>query len=596
MKAILEGPAAPDVNAPSKFYDNLLYVAVKNGQRGAAQLLLDRGALVNLRFSPGNTVLMEAVEVGSHDLVQLLLNRGADVGATDSLGSTVITVAVRKRSVPMLQLLLGHYAKLNKKLDSASVASLPFLTGRDGNVELVRLLLDHGADINVRNRWGVSPLIRAVQDGNLEMVRLLLSYGSAATPSPGGWAGLTKTGVLESIRRWWWGPGSSRTADFQRRADVRLKDQEGKTALPYAVSQENLELVRLLVHHVASVQGLGEEDLDGSLKLAIWRRDQELPGLLRSRGMQIKGCEQLLRWLRLAVNAGAQAVMKLLPGFKGAPDVRGCGSAYYPSQPQPVLEAIQRGDRSTVAWLLDLGFNGFSDQHKNQWLLAATKQKELRIVELLLDHGADPNARDDDDGGQTALMLASRANESAVDLLLRRGADIEARDRRNNTPLHHAATWNRTEVVGLLLRRGANVNAMDEWNATALITAASKSKEAVDLLLRHGAELNARDKWGKTALLWAALVGNAHIVEFLLAQEGVDLSATLWGKTAEESATKEEVRLLLQVSGLTPAPLKAIRYCSRMCVLDFKPGRTDPCPGSKAPLSLVGRPPGPALP
>jgi ankyrin repeat protein len=74
-------------------------------------------------------------------------------------------------------------------------------------------------------------------------------------------------------------------------------------------------------------------------------------------------------------------------------------------------------------------------------------------------------------------------------LLLDRGADREARDAESvGTPLYHAAAWGRTSVVELLIERGANVNAANKAGVTPL-GAALKSgfAETAALLKKHGA-------------------------------------------------------------------------------------------------------------
>ena len=77
-----------------------------------------------------------------------------------------------------------------------------------------------------------------------------------------------------------------------------------------------------------------------------------------------------------------------------------------------------------------------------------------------------------------------------AELLLESGADLEARDTESGgTPLYHAAAWGRTTVVELLIARGADVNAKNKTSVTPL--AASEKNgfaETAKLLRQHGAK------------------------------------------------------------------------------------------------------------
>uniref|UniRef100_A0A3B3ZAA5 Poly [ADP-ribose] polymerase n=1 Tax=Periophthalmus magnuspinnatus TaxID=409849 RepID=A0A3B3ZAA5_9GOBI len=133
------------------------------------------------------------------------------------------------------------------------------------------------------------------------------------------------------------------------------------------------------------------------------------------------------------------------------------------------------------------------------------------VVSLLLCQGADPNARDNWNYTplheaaikgkidvcistsqkmlSTPLHLAAGYNRvRIVQLLLQHGADVHAKD-KGLVPLHNACSYGHYEVTELLLKHGACVNAMDLWQFTPLHEAASKNRvEVCSLLLSHGAD------------------------------------------------------------------------------------------------------------
>jgi ankyrin repeat protein len=112
----------------------------------------------------------------------------------------------------------------------------------------------------------------------------------------------------------------------------------------------------------------------------------------------------------------------------------------------------------------------------------------LAFATLLLQHGADVNARDGDGATPLHNAAVSGRRELAA-LLLDKGADREARDSESGaTPLYQAAAWGRTTLVELLLARGADVNARNKAGVTPLVAAEKNGfPEAAAILKQHGA-------------------------------------------------------------------------------------------------------------
>src|SRR3990170_758099 len=109
------------------------------------------------------------------------------------------------------------------------------------------------------------------------------------------------------------------------------------------------------------------------------------------------------------------------------------------------------------------------------------------LINILLDHGADIEARDNNDF--TSLHYAvSRGHQATVAFLLDHGANIEAQNNIGLTPLHYAASKGHQATVAFLLDRGANIEAQDNIESTPLHYAAAKGHQAtVALLIDRGA-------------------------------------------------------------------------------------------------------------
>ena len=119
---------------------------------------------------------------------------------------------------------------------------------------------------------------------------------------------------------------------------------------------------------------------------------------------------------------------------------------------------------------------------------------------------------------KTLIIAAQNGHiEEIVQLLLEKGADVNAKDNDGRTALMFAAEKGHTEIVQILLKKGADVNAEDEYGGTALMIAAENGHtEIIKLLLEKGADVNAKDWYGKTALMYAAYYGHTETVQLLL--------------------------------------------------------------------------------
>lgn len=119
---------------------------------------------------------------------------------------------------------------------------------------------------------------------------------------------------------------------------------------------------------------------------------------------------------------------------------------------------MRSGNKKLIEFLLELGAppDGLPNYFDETPLHEAALKNHTFIIQLLLDRGADINARDTND--QTALHKAAWNNcTSAMRLLLDRGADPNARNLANQTPLDLARWRNHQEAIDLLMDFSASV-------------------------------------------------------------------------------------------------------------------------------------------
>ena len=179
VRMLLESNA--EVNARNWQDETALFGASENGNHQVVQLLLDYNADERVRANGNTTPLLYATAFGNLEVARLLLQRNADVNARDDNGTTPFLHASHDGMPGLVRLLLDHHADEYARDDDGNTA-LHFAAAR-GHVDVARLLLERGAEIDAQNDAGSTPLHRAsegLREGNTVVLQLLLDHGADA--------------------------------------------------------------------------------------------------------------------------------------------------------------------------------------------------------------------------------------------------------------------------------------------------------------------------------------------------------------------------------------------------------------------------------
>jgi len=313
------------------------------------------GKLYSLPSSRSDTAA-SSVQLNIYDAGQLkeLLDKNADlVNKTDDNGNTALCNAALYGKLDAAKLLLEKGADVNVR--SSQYPPL-YWAAWGGDMEMAKLLLRYKADVNIKNERGCTPLYEAAQKGFADVVGLLASHG-ADVNMPGEYGSTAlhraaQNGYLDTVR-----------VLLAHKADINVRDDGGRTALQAAAGNSHQEIVELL-------EGQSPEITD-----------QKLPG-----------------WSRLH-------------------------------------EAVKAQDIEEIKRLLDADMNvNITDCNGVTALQNAAEEGAVNITALLLSRGADPNMADTPNGNTPLHKAAGKGHKDIVALLLAHQAKADAVNTTGLTP------------------------------------------------------------------------------------------------------------------------------------------------------------------
>jgi ankyrin repeat protein len=157
-----------------------LLVATHANHVRAARALIEAGADVNVKDDLHDSPYLYAGASGHLEILQMTLDHGADLKSTNRYGGTALIPAAHHGHVEAVRILLGPAIDkdhVNRLGWTALLEAVILGDGGPVHTEIVRLLVEAGANVNIADRDGVTPLAHARRRGSRELIRILEGRG-----------------------------------------------------------------------------------------------------------------------------------------------------------------------------------------------------------------------------------------------------------------------------------------------------------------------------------------------------------------------------------------------------------------------------------
>uniref|UniRef100_A0A671R2E6 Ankyrin-1-like n=1 Tax=Sinocyclocheilus anshuiensis TaxID=1608454 RepID=A0A671R2E6_9TELE len=420
------------------------------------------------------------------------------------------------------------------------------MAAQENHLEVVKFLLDNGANQTIPTEDGFTPLAVALQQGHENVVALLINHGTK---------GKVRLPALHIAAR----NDDTRTAAvlLQNDPNPDVLSKTGFTPLHIAAHYENLNVAQLLLNRGADVNFMPKNGIT-PLHIASRRGNVIMVRLLLDRGAKIDAkTKDELTPLHCAARNGHVRIIEILLD-QGAPI-----QAKTKNGLSPIHMAAQGDHLECIRQLLQ--YNAEIDDITLDHLTplhVAAHCGHHRMAKVLLDKGAKPNTRALN--GFTPLHIACKKNHMRVmDLLLKHSASLEAVTESGLTPLHVSSFMGHLNIVKILMQKGASPHASNVKVETPLHMASRAGHcEVAEFLLQNAAPVDAKAKVvtviclkcmtyrkrdiklyfhqdDQTPLHCAARMGHNEMVKLLLEHKANPNSTTTAGHTSLHIASRE---------------------------------------------------------
>jgi len=442
--------------------------------------------LIGKKDDFGRFPLHNAVINGNRDILDYIVMGDIDINPEDDLGLTPLVYAVQGNDIEMVKHLLelGADPAIPGKFDNIALHYAVMM----GSAEMAELFISKSLILSdSQNKLGQTPLQMAAEAGNLEMIDFLISKG----------------------------------------ADPNHRDARGITPLHEAVINGHVEATKLLLDKGADVDlqttdGLENSDTReaSSLHLAvIFGRVEILPVIFEKNVFTARRNKDGYTPVMIAIKENHTTMLDTLLS-------KGASVENDVDYVKPLDLALEKKDYELATKLIEHGANVDHVNRKDETpLILSIENNDLKSIKLLLDNGA--NVEGVENGEDPLQYALDRLNADAIELLLNAGADPNAPDKKGRTPLYIAIEEQKIGLARLLVEKGGNAGFVSStWKLTPVQLAIDlKNLDMLSLLIVNGAPVDVETDFDKIPLAMAIRAG-APFVSYILQSGNVNLSTT----------------------------------------------------------------------
>jgi len=425
------------------------------------------------------------------------------------LYDTSLIRAIKSKDIDRITLLL--YANINTN-DKNDEGYTPLYVAADTDlaIDTVTAMLQRDAKVNLTSKGGITPLMVAASKGRKAMVKLFLEYG----------------------------------------ADPSIQDENGMTALLYAVKNKYSDVVPLLANIKKAGLELRDKNNMNAVLYALQNKDFVTMKELVKAGADINTKDVLGKTpLILACDdADLESVRTILALGANKEIKDNTGRAALPN-------AVQVGALPVIKYLAKAGANlETRDLIDSTPFIIAAKDKNNAVVKELADCGADINAQDK--LKRSALIWAVQNSDGAMLSTLLGLKDIQVNvnfGADNMTPLMAAAQNKDYNSVLKLAKAGADLEGQDANGNTALFYAVrANDLKTASFLIKNGADVNTANAKGEKPLEIARANDNTKMAELIISApvkakpELVQTDSAFWDKIQDIDAYIASLQQLLK--------------------------------------------------
>jgi ankyrin repeat protein len=470
-----------------------------------------------------NLMLINTLGSGMWNISSAMLNKATSLDYQDVDGNTALHALAMTNDIDEQK--INEFLKLVEHKYASQVLSLVGLSNNGGatalhfaainnNAEMVRWLIENGADISQRNNEGQTALDVAVRNKNTEMVLAILQA-------------YEKKGILNESTVTY----IEQTLYEDTHGNI-YKNVKEIPIIHWAISKRKSEVAKYLVDKFSTDNELATYKINGQNHVIIQLAAKMgmldfIKYLFDKKGAGINDIDTNNRTvLHYAALSGNLDLVQYLVEEKGA-DI----SASSRDSITPLHYAAHSGNLDLVRYLVDEKGADISASSRDSItpLHYAAESGSLDLVRYLVDE-KDSNINDIDTNGQTVLYHALESGR--VDLVRylvdEKGLSINIPDRNGETVLHYAAESGSLDLVRYLVdEKGLSINDIDTNDKAVLHYAAhSGNLELVRYLVdEKGLSINTLDRYNHTELLYAASSGSLDLVRYLVDEKGLSINA-----------------------------------------------------------------------